>query len=344
MIVALVEEAVAAGAREEKACELLGLASRSLARWRADDGGKDARRGPKAPPAHKLSAEERQRVLDTANSPEFRDLSPRQIVPLLADRGMYIASESTFYRVLHEEGGLAHRGHARPAKSKKPDEHVASAPNQVWSWDITYLKSRVRGAFFYLYLAVDVFSRKIVGWAVHEHECGEHAASLIETATSAERVDRDQLVLHADNGGPMKGSTMLATLQRLGVVPSFSRPSVSDDNPFAEALFRTLKYRPGFPRKPFASLDAARAWVEGFVAWYNHEHLHSGIRYVTPGDRHAGRDVPILAQRHVLYVAAKKRTPRRWTRSTRNWTPIGPVFLNPVKQEVKIPPIATPIF
>ena len=264
-------------------------------------------------------------------------------MPLLADANQYIASESTFYRVLRAEGQLAHRSHARPAKAKKPPEHVARGPNEVWAWDITYLRSSVRGAFYYLYMAVDVYSRKIVGWAVHARECGELAGELIKTATAHEQVDPGKLVLHADNGGPMKGSTMLATLQRLGVVASFSRPSVSDDNPFAEALFRTLKYRPGYPRKPFASLEAASAWVAGFVDWYNCEHLHSGIRFVTPADRHAGRDKAILAKRHALYVGAKKRTPRRCTGPTRNWTPIGPVYLNPIKQENRVQPLATPV-
>jgi transposase InsO family protein len=340
MILEWVTEAVAAGAREERACELLGLSRRTLARWRAEGGGEDGRAAAGSPPAHKLSDAERERVREIANGAEHRDLSPRQIVPLLADRGQYVASESTFYRVLREAGELAHRSHARPARVRKPDEHVARAPNRVWSWDITYLRTQVRGIFVYLYLAVDVYSRKIVGWEVHEEESAEHAARLIEQATAAEQVDRDQLVLHADNGGPMRGSTLLATLQRLGVVASFSRPSVSDDNPFAEALFRTLKYRPGFPRRPFANAAQARAWVTGFVAWYNREHLHSGIRYVTPADRHEGRDKVLLARRHRLYLAARDRHPRRWTGPTRNWTPIGAVYLNPVKQELRVPPIA----
>lgn len=264
--------------------------------------------GPGSPPPHRLTAEERQVVVDIANLPEYRNLSPRQIVPLLADRDKYVGSESTFYRVLREAGELAHRSHARPVKAHKLAEHVASAPNQVWSWDITYLRSPVRGVFFYLYVAVDVYSRKIVGWTVEAEECQKLAAKLIEGATSAERVDPQRLVLHADNGGPMKVSTMLATLQRLGVVASFSRPSVSDDNPFAEALFRTLNHSPGFPRKPFANIGAARAWVAGFVAWYNGTHLHSGIRYVTPNDRHDGRDKALLAARHRVYTEARKRS------------------------------------
>lgn len=343
MIIDLLDEAVCAGARVEEASKLLGVTPRTITRWYAEGGGDDKRGTTAASPAHKLSDEERQHVLDTAHRAEFRDLSPRQIVPLLADQGEYVASEATFYRVLREAGELAHRGHAHPRKSRKPDEHVASAPNQVWSWDITYLRSPVRGVFFYLYLVVDIFSRKIVAWAVHLEESAELAAALVSAAVAAEGVDPGKLTLHADNGGPMKGSTMLATLQRLGVVASFSRPSVSDDNAFAEALFRTLKYRPGFPRKPFDTIAAAIAWVAGFVGWYNDEHLHSGIRYVTPSDRHAGRDKVILAQRHQVYRDAKRRTPRRWTGSTRNWAPIGPVYLNPIKQEVHVVPIATPV-
>lgn len=342
MILALIDEAVSAGARVERACEIVGVAPRTLTRWRGDDEGVDRRAATTASPAHKLTDAERARILELARSAEFRNLSPRQIVPLLADRGEYAGSESSFYRVLREAGELAPRGHARPRKNRKPDEHVASKPNQVWSWDITYLRAPVRGTFFYLYLIVDIFSRKVVQWSVEAEEAATISAKLVADAVAAEDVEPDELTLHADNGGPMKGSTMLATLQRLGVIPSFSRPSVSDDNPFAEALFRTLKYRPGFPRKPFETIEAARDWVAGFVAWYNDEHLHSALRYVTPSDRHAGRDAAILAQRHAVYRAARKREPRRWTGHTRNWTPVGAVYLNPAKQETRITPIATP--
>jgi putative transposase len=343
MIIELIDEAVKNGARREKASALLGLSSRAVARWRAEQDVGDRRQGPRAAPAHQLTAEERAHVLATANRPEYRNLSPRQIVPLLADCGEYVASESTFYRVLREAGQLAHRQHARPARRHRPKEHIARGPNEVWSWDITYLRGPVRGMFFYLYLIVDVWSRKIVGATVRLEESAEYARDFIAQAIEGEGVDRGKLVLHADNGGPMKGSTLLATLQRLGVVPSFSRPSVSDDNPFPEALFRTLKYRPNYPRKPFQSLVEALTWVEEFVRWYNEEHLHSGIRYVTPSARHDGRQCPILANRHDVYTAAKRRTPRRWTRSTRNWSPVGDVYLNPVKQEVRVAPIASPV-
>jgi len=144
-------------------------------------------------------------------------------------------------------------------------------------------------------------------------------------------------VLHADNGGPMKGATMVATLERLGVLASFSRPGVSDDNPFSEALFRTLKYRPGYPTQPFADLVAARAWVEAFVEWYNTQHLHSAIRFVTPADRHAGRDIALLVARRAVYARAQRRTPARWSGMIRDWTPIPTVRLNPEHDDVTGP-------
>ncbi len=340
MTIALIDEAVADGAKVEEATKLIGITPRTLTRWRAKGGGEDKRREAASPPAHKLTAEERRNILDTVRSPAFCDLSVRQIVPLLADQNKYIASESSFYRVCREAGELTHRGHARPRKSRQTKEHRACTPNQVWSWDITYLQAPVRGTYFYLYMIVDVYSRKIVGWRVEQEESTTHSSALISDATGAEQVDPKQLVLHADNGGPMKGSTMLATLQRLGVIPSFSRPAVSDDNPYAEALFRTLKYRPGYPRKPFATIEAARAWVASFVAWYNNEHLHSGIRYVTPSDRHAGRDKAVLAGRAKVYRRAQRQHPRRWSGKTRNWQPVGAVYLNPAKRTDHTTPLA----
>jgi transposase InsO family protein len=318
---------VAAGARRKSACELLGLTLRTLERWVDQDD--DRRHGPNTAPANKLSEAERRKILAVATSREFRDQSPRQIVPQLTDQGRYIASESTFYRVLHAEDMQHHRGRARPPVAR-PREHVATGPWQVASWDITYVSSLVRGQFFYLYLVEDVWSRKILGWDVHETQSDELAAALIERIRrEAGGVDLTGWVLHADNGGPMKGATMLATLQRLGVVPSFSRPSVSDDNPYSEALFRTLKYCPEYPSSGFASLADARAWVARFVEWYNHEHQHSGIGYVAPADRHAGKDVAILAARKAVYEHARDRHPERWARATRAWERPTTVILNP---------------
>jgi len=329
MVLEAVAEAVEAGARRQRACEVVGLDRRTEQRWRKQGGGVDRRAGRQSSPPNKLSEAERAELIETANSTEFRNLSPKQIVPKLADQGVYLASEATFFRVLRQEKLLSHRGRTRPRRYKRPEEFVATGPCQVWSWDITYLRSAMRGCFYYLYLIEDVWSRMIVGYEVHACESMDLSAALIASTCATMGVDRAGLVLHSDNGGPMKGSTMLATLQRLGVVPSFSRPRVSDDNAYCESLFRTLKYRPDFPREPFQSLEHARLWVERFVHWYNTEHLHSGIQYVTPYDRHLGLDVEILAMRHELYQQARKKQPERWTRNTRNWAAVGHVRLNP---------------
>lgn len=331
IILSLIAEAVESGARLSPAAEILGLSARTIIRWRLNHEYMDKRNGPQKEPPNKLSAQERQRVLKIANSPEYRDLSPKQIVPKLADMGLYLASESSFYRILREEKLVNHREASKPASSPRPREHVATGPCQVWSWDITYLKSNVTGLFFYLYMIMDVWSRKIVAAEVFDSESMEHSAVLFTQTCLRHGVDPTQLVLHADNGGPMKGATMLATLQKLGVMQSFSRPSVSNDNPFSESLFRTMKYRPEFPSKPFASIEEEQQWVDSFVDWYNTKHLHSSIRFVTPDDRHYGRENQILAGRHLVYEEAKKRTPNRWSGLTRNWDPIKVVRLNPDK-------------
>ncbi len=316
MIGQLIEEATHSGARLEAAVDAVGLSIRTFQRWNLQDDGADRRRGPVAEPANKLTPVERQNIIEIANSPAFRDLSPKQIVPQLADQGTYVASESTFYRVLKDDGLITHREPSRPATSRKPKEHVATGPCQVWSWDITYLKSPILGQFFYLYLIMDVWSRKIVASTVFLKECNDYSARLFLKACLRLGINPEGLVLHSDNGGPMKGATMLATLQRLGVVPSFSRPQVSDDNPYSEALFRTMKYRPGYPSRPFSNLAAAQTWVDGFVDWYNTEHLHSSIRFVTPDDRHF---------------------PNRWSKNIRNWNPVETVYLNPEpKAEVEL--------
>lgn len=254
-------------------------------------------------------------------------------MPLLADKGIYVASESTFYRVLRAERLLAHRGPAKPPTHTRPKELIANAPNQVWSWDITYLKTTVLGQFYYLYLVMDIYSRKIVGWEVAERETEKVSTKLISQTCLREGVRRDELFLHADNGGPMKASTMLSTLQNLGVLPSFSRPRVSDDNAFSEALFRTLKYRPFYPSKPFNTLKEAEDWVEGFVHWYNFEHLHSAINFVTPATRHNRDDEKLLHFRKETFEKAKLKNPERWTGATRNWEAVPFVVLNPLNKE-----------
>jgi putative transposase len=330
--VTLIKETIEAGAPAKKACDVLAISLRTYQRWTQDPEVKeDGRPQAERPsPANKLSPEERQQLLATCNLEEYRSLPPSQIVPALADKGVYIASEASFYRVLREADQLHHRGKAQaPRKVAKPKGYQATGPNQVWSWDITYLATTVAGLFFRLYLIMDIYSRKIVGWEIHPHEKAEYAATLIRKACLSEGITEKGLVLHSDNGSPMKGATMLATLQRLGVVPSFSRPSVSNDNPYSESLFGTMKYTPAYPSNPFESLEEARDWVHGFVRWYNETHRHSGIRFVTPAERHRGSDHQILAARKEVYEAAKQKRPERWRGETRNWSPVGEVWLNP---------------
>lgn len=333
MIIGWINEAREAGARLAPCCSELGISRRTIQRWIAQDIGDDRRHGPKTEPKNKLSKAERCKVLEIANSRRFRDKSPKQIVPILASEGVYVASESTFYRVLHEQDQLARRGSTKPPESRPPREHRATGPNQVWSWDITYLRAPIAGVFFYLYMFVDVWSRKIVGFRVTSAEDGAIASELLKELCGEAGVDPERLVLHQDNGAPMKGATFKATMDKLGITASFSRPRVSDDNPFSEALFRTVKHCPEYPKGAFESLDAAIAWVTTFVRWYNHEHMHSGIGYIAPHDRHEGRSDELLAHRNDVYEAAKRRHPERWgSRATRNWSTPALVLLNPTKE------------
>lgn len=330
----MIEEACASGARLAMACEAVLLSPRTIQRWQLlgevpCDGRKGASRN--RIPANKLREAERAEILRVANLAKFAKLPPNQIVPKLADEGIFLASESTFYRTLRQEKQLSHRGRAKAAKNKRPEPVVATEPNQLWSWDITYMSTTVKGLFFYLYLIMDVFSRKIVGWEVYAEESADHAANTLRKAYLREGVAGRPLILHSDNGSPMKGATMLGTMQKLGVMPSFSRPSVSNDNPYSEALFKTLKYHPGLPEKPFDTLDEARLWVVGFQRWYNEEHQHSAIKFVTPGQRHRGEDKEILSKRAVLYAMAKAAMPERWSGRCRNWERPVAVSLNPQK-------------
>lgn len=335
-VIALADEAVRSGCRQSQVCAALGVNERTLQRWRFSGEHGDRRQGPLSTPSHKLTEQEREKIVSIASCTTYCNMTPWQIVPKLADEGDYIASEASFYRVLRENNLSTHRGSAKPKTHKKPTEHSATGPNELWSWDITYLSSQVRGKFFFLYLILDIFSRKIVGFSVHENESSELASNLITTACENECVDENEVTLHSDNGSPMKGATMLATLQRLGVIPSFSRPSVSNDNPYSESMFKTLKYCPQYPGKPFASIEEAHHWVEEFVHWYNTSHLHSGIKYVTPTTRHGGDDKAILSKRAEVYEKARIANPNRWSRNTRNWQPITEVFLNPKKSNNNI--------
>jgi len=270
-------------------------------------------------------------------SSRYAGLSPKQLVPQLADEGLYLASESTMYRI-QRRYGLRHqkRSACRTHVTRARAVHHTTQPNQVWSWDITLLPTTVRGAYLRLYLVMDVWSRRIMGWQIAAHESGTVAADLVRRLCRDGHIDPRGVVLHSDNGAPMRSSTMVATLQWLGIVPSFSRPHVSDDNPYSEALFRTLKHTPAYPRLPFVDRASAQQWVARFVDWYNRVHRHSAIRFVTPDERHFGLEHEILARRHQLYELAQRSNPQRWTRTTRDWTPIKAVTLNPERTPVDI--------
>lgn len=327
----LVKEAHAAGARLSSACKLIGVTTKTVERW--ETRPEDGRKGPLTKPANAFTAEERSRVLEIANSPAYANLAPGQIVPTLADLGIYVGSESTFYRIFKAENLLTHRSKSQPRKHVKPEALMAMSPNQIWSWDITYLRAEIKGMFYYLYLPMDIFSRMIVHWEIHESESAELASEMITRACEKQGIKRGQITLHSDNGGSMKGATMLSTLQWLGIAPSFSRPRVSDDNPFSEALFKTLKYCPSYPEGGrFRSIEAAKEWVEKFVAWYNFVHLHSGINWVTPASRHVGIDSAILDGRKAVYETARQQNPARWSKETRNWTCPNIVELNPGRE------------
>lgn len=329
-------EAIDAGARQWRACKEAGIDPKTYRAWR--QGHADRRPTASRPePANKLSEQERQAIVQTCNQPEYAHLPPSQIVPMLADQGIYLASESSFYRILKQADQLHHRGRAKARqKHRVPTTHIANGPNQLWSWDISYMPASVRGSFYYLYLILDIYSRKIVGWEVHEKEGGDEAAALLQRTVLAEHCFRQPLVLHADNGAPMKSQTLQMKLHDLGITPSHSRPRVSNDNPYSESLFRTLKYCPQWPSEGFASLAAAREWVAQFVNWYNHTHRHSAIRFVTPEQRHCGEDKEILQARSRVYQDAKARRPERWSGETRNWAVIGTVALNPERDGQEI--------
>jgi len=303
--------------------KILEVSPRTLQRW-VHDGIQDRRKGAVKRTTRKLSDVERAQIVKICNSIEYQNLTPHQIVPILAEKGRYLASESSLYRVLRQQGLLVAKTPHRTRGDSRPDELKATGPRQLWSWDISYLKTDVRGRYFYLYLFMDVFSRAIMGWEILEAESGAESAVLF--AKICAEHNAHGVRLHSDNGSPMRSSHMLATLQQLGVVASFSRPSVSNDNAFSESLFKTLKYTAGYP-KAFQTIAEARAWMVRFAQWYNHDHRHSDIQYVTPMQRHTGQDQAILTRRQQVYEQARLAHPSRWKAKPRAWTQVEEVYL-----------------
>lgn len=331
----LIDEARASGARLAPSCVELDLTERTYRRWIKQRYDRRVDRvNPEVAQERRLTDSEKKFMIDTCNESRFASMPPSQIVPSLADEGVYLASESSFYRVLKEYSQNGRRGRMQSREKRaKPQELRVSEPGRGYSWDITFLPTLVQGLFYKLYLIIDLYSRKIVGWEVHDRESSELAKELIYKTQLREQVDCKKLVIHSDNGAPMKGLSLKALMEALGITASYSRPSVSNDNPFSESLFRTLKYCPSYPEKPFETLDDAREWVYKFVQWYNYEHHHSALKFVTPHQRHTRKDVVIRRNRHTVYQVARSQNPQRWSGTTRNWELDNEVVLNPDQEE-----------
>lgn len=278
MAIKLVKEATDAGAREEMACKELGISQRTLQRWRDCDAPNEDQRPivERPTPKNKLSDQEAKAVINTVNQLRFQSLPPSQIVPILADEGVYLASESTFYRIMKDYKMQHHRGRSRKPTNKPLSTHCATGPNQVWMWDITWLPGPAKGIYFYLYLILDLFSRKIIAWDIWLEESSENASVLVRRWVLSEQrfLSSEPLVLHSDNGSPMK-------------------------------------------------------WVLEFVRWYNLQHRHSGINYLTPHQRHSGMGEEVLEKRQRVYQKARAAHPERWTGQARNWSLENEVWLNP---------------
>ncbi|WP_052607182.1 IS3 family transposase [Acidithrix ferrooxidans] len=316
------EEAHNGGARLRLAVKELGLSLRSFQRWKAEGDNTHDKRpfATRAKPSFALDESERQEILDTMHKEEFSSLPPSQVVPALADKGIYLGSESTFYRILRDHKQNNHRGRAKTAVKRDIPSHLANAPLEIWVTDISWLRGPVHGVFYYLYFVMDLYSRKIVGYEVYGCESSQQLADVVVRATLLEG-GRAPKILHSDNGSPMKGSSLLELCYKMGITTSNSRPRVSDDNPHTESLFRTTKYWPGYPYGGFENLRDSRTWVEKFVNYYNYHHRHSGLKFVTPHDVHEGNHLEVLSMRQKLYETTKELNPKRWINSkVRDWS------------------------
>ncbi|HHU36675.1 MAG TPA: IS3 family transposase [Treponema sp.] len=313
-------------------CTYVGISERTIQRWN-QNGIDDKRKGAPKQVVRKLSEEERDKIYCIACSEEYKDLNAHEVCNSLLDKGIYLASESSFYRILRERKALTHRSETKEGVSrKKPDELKVTGKNQVWMWDITWIKTSVQGLYYYAYVIEDLFDRSIVGWAIYENESDEHAKELFSSIIQKEQAYPNYI--HSDNGNAMKGITLVAFYYRLGIIPSFSRPRVSDDNPYIESFFKTLKYKCTYPRF-FTDLDHARKWFADFIDWYNKRHMHSGLQYVTPAQKRNGEHHSIFANRNDVIEAAKRKHPERWgNRETQKYMVNHQEVLNPTRKDV----------
>ncbi len=293
------------------ACAALGVNRAALYRRRTRQAGAPRDETLRAPPPLKLSAQERQTVIDLLHSERFVDASPHTIQATLLDEGRYCCSTRTMYRILAQEGELKERRAVRRQPQYAKPELLATGPNQLWSWDITKLKGPVKWTYFYLYVILDVFSRYVVGWMVASRESATLAKKLISETCAKQGIELGQLTLHADRGPSMKSKALALLLADLSITKTHSRPHVSNDNPFSEAQFKTLKYRPEFPER-FGSLEDSRAFCRPFFRWYNTEHRHSGIAFMRPEDVHYRRATQILETRSMTLDAAFEVHPKRF--------------------------------
>jgi putative transposase len=266
---------------------------------------------PRPTPAHALSPDERATIRAVLNSETFMDHVPRQIYASLLDEGTYLCHWRTMYRILHDFDEVRERRNQRKHPVYQKPELLAVHPNEVWSWDITKLRGPAKWTHFALYTVIDIFSRFIVGWMIAERESAELARQLVATAAATQGIQADQLTLHADNGKPMKAKTLALLLSDLGVEKSHSRPYVSDDNPFSEAHFKTLKYHPTYPDR-FGCVQDARGWARPFFDWYNYQHYHTGLNLLTPASVHYGHAEDIRQQRQAVLAAAYAQFPQRF--------------------------------
>ena len=326
LAVELIIEANNNGARIWKACDALEISVSTFERWRK---GKytDNRKGAYKAVARKLTEEEKQKIIDVSCSSRYKDDNPYKIHATLLDNGIYIASISSFYRVLRENNLVHHRGNTRPGRShSKPPERIATGPNQVWTWDITWIPSSIRGIFYFSYTIIDIWDRSIVKWAIHDREDDILAQELFHTALDENNYP--DVFVHSDNGNPMKGVSLMALFYKLEISNSYSRPRVSDDNPFIESWFKTMKYDVSYPGK-FKTITLAREWFAGFVHNYNTAHSHSGLNYMTPIQVREGKYLSIAKKRNRIMLKAKKRNPIRWSNKIKQLPEKHVVYLNP---------------
>lgn len=327
------------------ACLALGVHRTKLARFldakAVDLGDKPApARAKRARPSHSLSEKEESEVLDILCSPEFVDHSPQAVYFSLLDRGRRYCSVSTMHRILRRHQAAADRQQRRRNHNFKKPQLLATSPNQVWSWDITLLKGPVRGVFYYLYVMMDIFSRRVVAWMLAKRECEDLASQFIAEACKAEKIGSGDLTIHSDRGPSMKSLGVAELYRRLGVERSLGRPSVSNDNPFSEALYKTVKYCPAFPGS-FNTFEEAQLFCTGFFGHYNGAHYHSGICFLTPNSVHFGRAEQILAARHEVEMQAYFLNPKRYPKGPPKKKILpGAVWINDPAKELACAPSA----